>query len=585
MSSQSQISVDNGHKRKSYKHTAHIRIKEYGVGINGDPFVCLQFFSSNGTKVRHWVSLSELASSRQAAIDAINRLGGHIVSKSARSELETRIQARKPKHTKIKVAEMVGWFGNNFVFPTEIIGPPTKNIVIAIPTSAQQFAQKYKRSGSLAGAKKLLRLARGNSRFMTAISLALVGPLGALIGDSQVAIQFVGSPGTGKSTLVSAVSSIWGWSADLSVANYKGFGESWNVTSNSLEQLAAGHCHTLLILDDTNTAPHRNGSRLQGMLDCIMRLDENKTKARLNSTDRPLWWTGIISTSNLSLDDMARSENVRLTNIHRDRMIDIFNPDGSDYIFETLHHHKTITSFAKELYELSASNHGIIAREFLHNLAKVKRENYADLVKIIELHKRKYIQSAEKKEGFDPRHVRLRQKLSTVYAAGCLAVRFGLVPWGYGELRRAVLKCEKSHLDQVSHHEVPNKSPIQILSDYILKTQDKFIDGRKSGAISMSDLDACGGLVHSYKGTEELILSERCFRSLFSSQFYYHQAKVKLANDNILKTDKSSTGQKRYVVKRPMGLDKNGYKARKYVVVVDISALKSHMASRRKGTS
>ena len=117
-----------------------------------------------------------------------------------------------------------------------------------------------------------------NSRMLLALGVMLMGPL-ALAGNfEQAAFQLVGDPGTGKTAIGSAVSTVWGSNVDPSLAADYGFGDNWNQTPNHLEELLASASHTALFLDETRLTINNAGA----WLETIMRIAAGKTKGRMN---------------------------------------------------------------------------------------------------------------------------------------------------------------------------------------------------------------------------------------------------------------------------------------------------------------
>jgi len=79
------------------------------------------------------------------------------------------------------VATKVGWYGCQFVFPDDAIAGEEKPIQVYSGAFKEDLEAKYRCGGSLKGWQKIPKLAAGNSRFMLALALAFVGPIGDVL--------------------------------------------------------------------------------------------------------------------------------------------------------------------------------------------------------------------------------------------------------------------------------------------------------------------------------------------------------------------------------------------------------------------
>jgi putative DNA primase/helicase len=372
------------------KYTSHIKITNFGRDLDGNLFVKLLVDQENIRK-KFWISLGELSYSRRETYNTINRFGGHIISLAAQREFETRLQLSIPKNSDTLVVTKIGWVDNNFIMPYGVIGNKKRRIVVLLPSSSAKLVDKYICSGTVEGAKELMALAGGNSRFMLALSLAFLGPLADLAGQAQVAVQFFGVASSGKTGLSAGASSIYGWHINSNIASQRGFAESWNQTINYIEQLAVSHSNTFLILDEANTAPTVRNSRTQGILDCVFRLDQSQEKGRLYSPSRASWWMPVLSISNRSLEEMAIEEKIQFKDEARDRLIEIPLPNDSNSIFETLHGHKTAGNFVAAIKRLATLNHGVLGREYIRHLCEIKERDPMWLPEFIASRKIEYL--------------------------------------------------------------------------------------------------------------------------------------------------------------------------------------------------
>ncbi len=567
------MSSNSQNKTPILKYTSHIRIIKFGEDSDGNLYVKL-LVRRKSIKNKLWISISDLTNSRKETYNTINRFGGHIISLAAQRELETRLQFSIPKDINTLVATKIGWLDNNFIMPDEIIGVQKRKTVILLSNCGANLADKYICSGTPEGAKQLMALAHGNSRFMLAISLAFLGPLADLAGQAQVAVQLFGKAATGKTALAVGISSIYGWHVDINIASQRGFAESWNLTINSLEQLAVNHSGTFLILDEANTAPMVRNSRVQGILDCVFRLDQSQERGRLYSPRRASWWMPVLSISNMSLEEMAIGDKIPFKDEARDRLIEVPLPTDSDSIFEMLHSHKTLGSFVAEIKRLATLNHGVLGREYIRCLCEVKERDPLWLPTFIAARKEEYLESKESKTSdLELHRPRLREKFSMIYAAGCLARHFDLVPWKNGELRRAIFKCELAHVAHVQSFQKTIKTPAQVLTEFVNSHTGQFRELKKNLRLKEDPKSICPGFINSFTYPKQLFILEKNFRKIFTGNFNFNQVKAYLAAEGIIKTNESSSGHVRFVEKRTLGVDKAGKKVRPYVMVINMEPL------------
>jgi putative DNA primase/helicase len=120
---------------------------------------------------------------------------------------------------------------------------------------------------------------------------------------------------------------------------------------------------------------------------------------------------------------------------------------------QPLHGHNSVAELCVTIKNLAARHFGRAARRFLARLVRWRAKDKAGLVAWVEARRASYLKRARRIEA-PGRHVeRIHQKMATLYAAGCLAIRFGVVPLKRKELREALLACTRDHVAQVARDE------------------------------------------------------------------------------------------------------------------------------------
>jgi hypothetical protein len=179
--------------------------------------------------------------------------------------------------------------------------------------------------------------------------------------------------------------------------------------------------------------------------EALMRLMQGQGKKRHGlSVDR--WSVPFISTSNVSvyaLLDHTRRANYQA---YTDRLMDVPIPKGRTSFFANLHGRKDAATFGKYLFDLATANFGYPSRVFLARLTSALAKDRASLAVVVAGNVAKYEAAAA---GIaSPRRdvLRVRGYFATVYAVGCLAIRFGILPFTEAELLAAILSCHRDHV-------------------------------------------------------------------------------------------------------------------------------------------
>jgi putative DNA primase/helicase len=164
-------------------------------------------------------------------------------------ELFTRFLSTWQVEARVRCVERLGWHGSTYVLPEQCFGEGNEQIVFQSPHAIEPaFGAK----GTVdEWRQNVAALARGNSRVIFAISVALAGTLLELAGEDSGGFSFRGESSSGKTTALCAATSVWGPSE---------FRRQWCATTNGLEGLAALYNDCVLILDELGQMnPHDAG--------------------------------------------------------------------------------------------------------------------------------------------------------------------------------------------------------------------------------------------------------------------------------------------------------------------------------------
>ena len=371
--------------------------------------------------------------------------GWNAFTSKARNGFLEKLQNRKPQQPTFKVVTRLGWNSGAFVLPNEVIGHPDKQLECSFRDLDHQMLAKYRCRGTLKDWQNNIgTLCKGNSRLMFAASLACAGPILRFVtGPRSGGFQIAGLGETGKTAAAMVAGSFWG--CHLSPERReKGFAESWHTTCGKVEITALAHNETLLILDETKRAGRTDLQRAQAVIDISFNLAEGTERERLNSQHSVRAWRSyFLSTSNYTLHQLAQRAHLDVDEAELGRLADIPLPADIHGIYEDLHGYPNGAELTDELKRRCRKFFGTPSREYLRKLVAGSKGPNA-LKTFLRKRQTFYLKLCSAKaeaEGLRPLN-RVAGRFATVYAAGCLAIRYGILPWSRNALSKALLSCQ-----------------------------------------------------------------------------------------------------------------------------------------------
>jgi uncharacterized protein (DUF927 family) len=448
------------------------------------------------------------------------------------------------------VVTRLGSFRNFYVLPDEIIGNPLRPIERALGSLDSQMLQKYRCRGSLESWQdKIGKLCTGNSRLLFAASLACTGPILPFVsGPRTGGFQVSGPAEKGKTAVAMIAGSIWGCHRD-SMRKDKGFAESWNTTGNKLEETAQAHSDALLILDETNLAGDDEKERATTVLGGAFRLSEFTKKKRYNEPEAPAWRLYFLSTSNFTLDELADQGGVPIDDQHRGRLVDIVLPSGPGTfgIYQDLHGFRDGAELTDAIKARCRSVFGTPGYQFVHKLYQDKSSRSA-AKKFVAARRNHYITIVRKRAnaiGIKPLE-RATARFATVYAAGCLAIKYGIFTWGRKDLLRAVLSCQLDSLVRArgKTDEVTNLR--QRLIDHLVQNRGHFVSlNGKTLSTGDHEFGSVPGYVHTHNGVDWFYLTSDQLKAVIGADDSAGRLKKRLVEEGTM-------AGKRGLVQRPI---------------------------------
>ena len=537
------------------KLTSSIKITAKGRS-DGQDFFRLEIAEAGKRPRKAILSVVEYRSNALATIAAL-RLP--LLSGAAQREFASRLQAAFGMKVTFGVATRSGWHKGSFVYPSgAVVGDHT--FEVCLPNGVKMYGGKFCERGSLAGWQKVAAFARGNTRLMMAMALAFVGPLGDLLRVEEVMIQLFGAAGSGKSGIAAAAGAMWGCDLDLPLPT---FSETWNNTVNKIDLIAVLHHAMFLVLDETKSIDD-DGQRRKGFLviaKALMRLAEGATKGRMTDlAAAATWWMAVLSTSNLSLDDMAERDHCHIDDAHRTRLIDVPLACGArgSGAFENLYGFADHAAFATELKRIARTHCGAASTRFVEGLVAWRKRDERGLCNWLSERRDCYRRVARRRIASGQRDLaRLHEKFATIFAAGALAIKLGVVPWSNNELDDALLACERAHVDSVAGTEPSSQpqsesDPMELLTAHVRAHRREFVDLRKglvARPVNHKHSSCVGYVNEAPDGSSEFLFSNDRLREICGSEKALLQLKQDLRAHGMLLGDENRPSTRRTIWK------------------------------------
>jgi hypothetical protein len=512
---------------------------------------------------------------REYELLRLERLGIPIAQHALVNELVRRAEKEARKEPSFHVATRIGWTikvveGKKvhvFVLPKRTVPEKAAGVEIFLDHQAGDIHSRFITRGTLEGAKKLFGMFKGNSRLITCAVLAFVGPMSAAEDFEHVGLQLTGPSQSGKTLTLKVVSSIWGWADQHDL----GFGVSWNSTRNALERTFSAFRQTFAAFDEAGNVDGNPRSRAAFVLNAAMLGAQGEGKARFTDSAIASWFSPLMSTSNVSVVSMLRMANLsddeRFAYI--DRLIDIPPPEGGLGFLEDLRGFSDLESFFERAQELAKENAGRAGPAFAFNLARALDNHHAKVVAFTRTRQGTFMRAAAGISSPGRNLARVHGKFATIYAAGCLAIYFKILPFSEEELLEAILKCDRDHVAFIARETgglASNaESPIDRLRRYGEAKESCFVE--IDGSTNNSDIAQ-----YSAADTVYMSTANGCIEYWFPNELFERIAGGKKLGDDLkrlLLARRQLVTEARgrnisYVVKRQLP----GSKERSYFVVV-----------------
>lgn len=318
-----------------------------------------------------------------------------------------------------RAVDQSGWTDGAFALPDRTIGDTPAHRVIYQGPGA--FDHAYRSMGTLAEwQQNVARFGVGNTRLALALSAAFVGPLLGLLGEEGGGVNFRGPSSIGKTTVLTAAGSVYGSPA---------FVRQWRATSNGLEGVCVQHNETLLCLDELAQLDAKEAGSVAYMLANGMGKARAGRSGALRAPAR--WKVMFLSSGEISLGDLAGRDargQRRSAAGQEVRILDVEADAGAGLgLFEVLHDAPSPEVLARRIKDGAGTYYGVAGPAFLERIVALT----AGLAPAIKRGVDAFVQ-AHLPEGATGQVARGVRRFALIAAAGEMAARVGVLPWGPG---------------------------------------------------------------------------------------------------------------------------------------------------------
>jgi hypothetical protein len=561
-----------------HEHTDNITFLGVGVSDDGERFLDVAVRENSKVAVEEksvLLKVNNLIGPASEELKLLSSVGAALIIRAAQTEFLARAHDAARAEPTFAVATKTGWHGADFVLPEGLAPQGQANVARYFDPRYRQYHRRLQQAGTIPGWLELAALCRGKTRLMAGLCLSFTGPVCGEFGYEPPGGQLVAAGGLGKTTIGRVVATPWG--GDLDPARRIGCGVSWNNTNLNLEVVAAAHNQMQLFLDEMHRADKQDVEK-------IIELMNGEGRGRSTETRYTSFCLPIVSTSNLSGISIARELGMmKQIEALIDRFADIPLPNGCRYMFEGIRTPQELRDYGDELRRLSL-NFGWAGPKFVRRFGAEIEADRASVQAFVDARRRTYRDAGDRLKSLRGRDLtRITDKFATSYIAGCLAIRYQILPFTEAEILAALLTCERDHVafvDQelrfvpahffsahgataalVPHPALagavtPTPTPFDRLQRFINRNrrsglQSGFIDIRSSRFAKIRMRRWKGLRVLGYHAAGEYWIPGDRFEEVAGGSHEALALKKELFRQGLLVTDRRGNGVS-YVVKRPL---------------------------------
>jgi putative DNA primase/helicase len=390
----------------------------------------LEVLDPEGNEHRWAMPMRMLAGDGREYLGVLLDLGLIIApSKGARGLLTYFIQSA-PNIQLARCVDRVGWYGNAFVLPNEVIGDTAGEMVVwQHEHEVRRALRSYAVRGTIEAwrTEVAARCAR-NPILLFSVSVAFAGPLLWITGDENGGFHLRGESSKGKSTAGFVAASVYG---------SKKFVNSWRATSNGLEGVAVRHNDSLLVLDELKQVSPDEAGEVAYML--ANGMGKQRSDRTGSARERYEFRLLLLSNGEISLADHMREAGRRVYAGQEVRLLDIPAVIERYGAFSELHGATDGADFSRQLTAAAQAQHGTPIRAYLKAL--LTSDKTIDDLRARIASSRSAFVNGFLPPGSDGQVYRAAYRFGLVAVAGELATKLGITGWEEGEATMAAADC------------------------------------------------------------------------------------------------------------------------------------------------
>lgn len=456
------------------------------------------------------------------------------------------LQAKDPTNNFGMLVNKTGFWNRGYLLPNGSFIGPEEKYALFLESELTKYLPNCSVSGSLDDWKKTIAPAALNSsRIMLAFcGGSFSGYLLKITGVESGGFHFFGQSSIGKTTLIRCSLSTSGPDTNM---------QSWNFTEAAVEEIAVAHNDGPICFDELKAAHPNPETAANITTSTIYKLSSGKGKAKSSkyAAEQYNWSTVILSTGEDSLAVHAKKGSAKRKAGEEVRMIDIPADAGEGRgIFETLpEDFNNANEYVKYLAEQVQQCYGTAQIAFLEKF--IADLNDKDAKVSVKDRIKSYMKVFNDKHNINPvdgtanegttnegTTNRFGDRFSLAYAAGCLAVEYGVLPFTQKQILIRISRCYKAALGIKPKTREERLSIYNKKLDKYLKNNE-FPELRSKEAWTEEEINEIDGFTLSISGIKVVALKPEVARSRIPKSLYkellkHYQSKGYLLPDSKL---------------------------------------------------
>ncbi|EAW7976381.1 TPA: DUF927 domain-containing protein [Salmonella enterica subsp. enterica serovar Newport] len=344
-----------------------------------------------------------------------------------------------------------GFYGDAYLRVNDkVVGEIKEDKPILHPSAKNHLPVENKQETLKLWKMNVAPYALHSSRILLALCCGFSGFLLKLADMEGGGFHLWGMSSIGKTSSAYMLASLAGTPKDIVVL--------WNNTDKGLEEIAVAHNDSYLVLDESKLLDKDVLAAAKIMQNRVYTLSGGKGKTRSAMYENKVaeWQVSLFSTGECSLQQLAASGNVERLEGENVRVIDVHADAGAEMgIFESLP--EGVNSSNELVHAIKDATHryyGSAKPAFLKRLVadiqddreSVKRKLEKGIEFFLDKHK------VDRNSGIQ---VRIAKRFAIAYVAGCIAVKYGVLPFNKLDIMKGISTC---YLDALKGN-VPEAKP------------------------------------------------------------------------------------------------------------------------------